>query len=224
MAFITDIFAGDKALQIGAEQIVRALPFGPYWTKIRIVVTFNQTSMVLPAAGIRHLAAGVCTGSLAYHDSGCIDAIYGHCASNNPWYYAGGAIPYCYQNNGSPGYNAVYQKIGTTENVLSTVVPMNPQFSLTNSARSLVAWDFTKASASTVTGRIWGTNPISDATRSSIMTALENEGAPTSYALWNTASTGTLVRTAMDWNAMFVAYPRCVPAVNIYSISVSRFY
>lgn len=220
MAYLVEVYANDKGIQIGAEEIIRALPFGPYWTKVRVGVLgacYASSSLLWTVA----LQAGVCTGAKAALEPDCIDAVYagnlGYSGSYPP--VLSGTHLYTSQTLATQ----VWQKVGPTAYYTSGASVSGTRFSATpNAYRSVFTVDITK---STTTNQIVLTTgcqtTTTDISRNQFLINMDTEASPPNTTL--SATTVTLVRTARDWNAAFVFWPLSAPAAVIYSMAVTRF-
>ena len=224
MAFIiNNATFGDNGLQLGAEQFVRFLPFGPVWNKIRIVLLYSFSSA--PADNDPGCYLGVCKNGLALYDSNCIDAVYIGLGVNRAWGVGvSNPYPYVYQNLGSSGYNGTFQRVNGTSTMLGTSTYGTFYASHTLAFRSILVMDITKPTTATqITTTSTGRNDITPQTRATAIAAAENEAAPGTTTTQQYSASYNLIRTDRDWNCVFIAGTRCVPSINIYSVTISRF-
>lgn len=220
MAFIAEFLPGDKCLQLGQEQAIRALPFGPNWTKIRISVMLSINGMSnLDAA--KGLYIGVCTGAKAIYDNDCIDAIYASCfgfSSGSTYNTAG------YLTGNSGNSVGPVQKVGTTTQTFSSQLVFSSQRVAAPPSlfRTLNMFDFTKNLDGTMTYYGYYYTTLTDTLRSAYTLAIENTATPTGMTAAN-QSYACPLRTVKDWNATFISWPLGLPTVNVYAWSITRF-
>lgn len=229
MAWIVQSFSGDNGVELGWEDLVRAMQWGTNWSKIRVgcrCAINNAGTIPGIALVLLQLRIGICTGAQASLSNITTDAIWvgGNTTYTLTFVTGTGGFSYYFLNNGA-STQIIYQRItgGVTNNFGS--VSANVIYSAAPSVwRSPFFVDFTKASATTITVSSWmpSTGQIVDCTRSNYLAALENESAPTNTT--NFAMTGTLVRQTKDWDSVFIGWSRAVPSAVFYDWSVVRFY
>jgi len=220
MAFICEFIPGDKSIQLGAEQIVRALPFGPVWNKIRIGVQYHWNCAVLPyALTLPGFYVGACTNGLAYYNDNCLSAIFISNSIANSATYTAGAAPYI-GTNSSYGLSG-YQKAGTTiTTLLSSTSYSSHRASCSPAFRTAGFYDIAKtATGATIQG--WAQTNSTDQTAALFRAALENESSPASMT--GSAAVGSNLTVTTDWNSIFIAWTRCEHTLNICGLSIARF-
>jgi len=80
MAFITETLAGDKRIQLGNEEFMRAFSFGNNWNQI--TVAWRMTLFDRPVTFIGSIAVGVCKGAATSFLKGTVVDFIG--ITNNP--------------------------------------------------------------------------------------------------------------------------------------------
>ena len=221
MAYIFEFIPGEKAIQLGQEQVIRALPFGPNWTRLRISVLFSINGTSGFAAG-RTLYAGVCTGAKAVYDTDCIDALYSGCFGDSTAssYNASGYI-----TTGGSGYSTgPFQKVGDTSQMFTNTLVFSAMKVAAPPSlyRTLNMWDFIKNTDGTMSYYGYYFSTLTDTARAAYTLAVEATTTPTGMASANQSAACPL-RTVKDWNAAFFSWNLSVPTVNVYAFTVTRF-
>lgn len=230
MAYICEFYVGDKALQIGNESLVRALPFGPIWTKIRVGISLNFnlfSSPRLPAIMAQPWGVnqGVCTGVNNTHSNDTVDAVFSGVFPDSNSYF-----PVLY----TAGYLAPitnvtarsYQRVGARAISIGTNSGMgaaNYRYSARINVRSSFFVDVEKTSATTVNVTNWWPTAFTDVDPNAFLRALENEASPSNMNSGSTGAVALTLRTAQDWNACFFSSVWSVPTINVYRWAVARF-
>lgn len=229
MAFIVQEFVGDNSVQLAAEDLVRQMPWGTNWGKIRVGVRFavNATTSLgnpNPMPDINRF--GICTGPEGSFSSVATDVISVFPLSLSWAYNYGGVAPYNWisVNSGSANFYS-YQKVGASWFNGGNV----GGYSMTASAyptvwRSPWYYDFTKISATVLGVVAYGptTAQLIDCTPSTFLDSMERENGP-----WNVSGaslTMNLTRQVRDWDSVYFSGIRNVPATVLFDMAVVRFY
>lgn len=226
MAYIVEQFAGDKGIQLANEEVIRPFSFGTNWSVIRIGIRMAVNAYsALSAIDFR---LGICTGSVASYGSP-VDALW------YPLWQQAATLTYAgsppTQSQESSLGTVGYQRVGTTSSNIGSATVLRPVCSSNPTVlRSL--W-FVQITKGTVGAAAFGMDSIfrrsdggfstTDATRGDFLAYMETSGTPATMFALSVATTGLPLRTAKDWNAMFVAWPRSTPSLCIYDMSVVRF-
>lgn len=229
MAFIVEQFTGDRGVQVGVEDIVRKMPWGTNWTKIRVccrVATNGYSTISVPAYPPR---LGICVGAESLISNTALSAIcWSTLNPQNATYLGSAPYNYYFGNNSSSNY-FMGEKVGSSFNYLGNYSGFSWYWSANPTVvRSPYFVDFYKTGAvSTLLSTVYSpasvANVTTDCTRSNFLAMMENESS-----VINCGSTGnaglTVSRTQMDWDSIFFNWNRAVPTTTIYDLSVVRFY
>lgn len=227
MAYIVqNVFQSDLRLQLGAEEIVRAMNFGIQWTKVRIGVRFFVQGGSAFTGGSFY--GGVCQGSKGYSAVDCTDVLCASFGSTGMptvgWGWSGGLFTV---NSGVyvvRKVGAVHTAAGSTGSYPVTLAAQ-PNTNILN----CVYWDFTKLTASTFKCSQWApysTSASTNMTRYLHLSSMENEnqpGPPTTY-YENPVNSISASGSSMLWDHVFVGWTRTCPVLEIHDITVLRFY
>lgn len=231
MAAIVETTYFDKKIQLGNEEVGRALNFGVNWTKLRIAVRLCINGKANIGTGSfadpPQLVAGVSQGTAAMFRSQTTTDFFGGVVmtaaftsgvytftQDTPPYYSTGV-----------GINAIRRQTAsnsTSSNGATAGLIVNGTAGGSN--RSMLLWDITKGSAS-YSCQIWGpssaTNAKTDLSKNAFTAAFSNEATPTNMTSLGTASvsftpTGLYDSVCLSWN-------RWAPTVEISDLTVIRF-
>jgi hypothetical protein len=229
MAWIVQQFTSDRGIQLGCEDLVRKLPWGTNWTKMRIgcrVATNGVNSIPDPNyAPVPRM--GICTGSTAYIGN-TTDAVWWQPIANwsanllgsNPYQY--------YHPNGSAINNAFFQKVGDNVGYQVNKYSGGSMIWSANPTGWRTGWfvDFVKSSSSVTNSSFYGPSNVQlvDCTRGNFLASMEYETTP-----WNTTAisvnTQTLpYRNFSDWDSVHLGWCRSSPTTVFFDLCVVRFY
>jgi len=219
MAYICEFIPGDKAMQLGNEQLIRALPFGLNWAKIRVSVlcSINGTANI---AGGKGLFAGFCTGTKAFHDPNCTDAIYSGCFGESvATYNTAGYI----QGNGG-NTSGPFQKVGSIVQGFAPGMTFAAQrvSAVPSLIRTLNMWDYTKNADGTMSYQGFYYTTHTDTLRAAYTLAVENPTTPAGMSQTNQSAACPL-RSVKDWDTAFFAWNLSVPTVYVHAWTITRF-
>lgn len=227
MAFILEQFIADHSIQIGVEDVVRQMPFGNMWQKIRVGVRCAVSSCFagVPGVGMR---LGFSTGTATKNNP--TDVVWvENWVGNNPGFGTSGANAYVDTN--SNAYSALaIQKVGTAAQVtIGNWTATYCALSCTPGLHSMMFFDIDRGTvgAASITYRVWHmttTQVLTDATRNAYLLALENEAAPTNLNSGSAYTQNLPLRFTKDWTHAFVGWTASSPTLNVYDFSVIRFY
>lgn len=228
MAFITQTYVGDNALQLGREEFVRPMGFGAQWRKIRIGLLFGV--YVNPGVNTSYycyggvnLYVGVCQGvNSGFSNPAPIDAL-----AINP-FTADTLLSYASASYWSSATNPgrLVWKYGSS----TTTVTGGSQSIYGMFPPNRTAWffDFTLTPRNSGLARVTpatyvtGTTPT-DTTRTQFLTAMQSEDTP-GLGTSNTMSAVLDYSGNFLLNSVCVWWSRSIPTLLISEISVTRFY
>jgi hypothetical protein len=229
MAFIVEPYVGDRAIQIGVEEVMRKLSFGTNWQRIRFGITcaYAGGTTALPAS-FNGPVMGLCTG----YGSGrlCLsstDCIFANFAGGSAMSYAG-TTPNFYYDMGATTTIYAYQRVATTQSNGSSWTSARSCISANPTAlRSFFAIDITKGTAP---GASYTLNMYSqsnaqittDFNRQAFIAAMTTDGTPTNTTNVSTASGYCALRTTKDWDTVYLQNVHSVPALTIFNMAVTR--
>ena len=227
--------AGDKRLQIGAEELVRKFSFGTAWTKLRIGIrlSYANPSAINISELDCGLILGVCEGDTNTFSSptttnfvGIAPQTGGSYLWTGTWSYQGASpITYsiqtgnhCYLQKDPTGLSAA-----TFAYTAASYITARPT---THACAYML--DITKQN-NAVMFRMIGNNGSIDATQNvtqaAFLTMMENDNtnAGTSY---NTTSVTTRTSSlpARTWDTMSISWNKCTKPFDLFDVAVARFY
>lgn len=227
MAFI--VYDLDRGVQLGAESLIRPFAFGTNWQKIRvgILCSVNATIQTLDSS-INAPRLGICTGNKADLDPNPTDVIYMPFFPPSPSAWTiGGVSPVLWVYPAGGTGTSASQKVGSTTNIIGSVTTSAQALSLSPYVRCPMFVDITKGTVgnATITVGMWtAQNTTAAIDRSSGEFLAAMEAASPANTDEDLISSGTLpLRTAKDWDSMFVTWSRSIPTLNIYQMAVVRF-
>jgi hypothetical protein len=235
MAYIVqNLTLVDQRIQLGAEEIVRAMEIGTNWTKIRIGMRLCLPSSA-SFTGL-DFSVGVCQGSKGKTPVDTVDAVGIQVGGNsNPmsllWTYAVSLPTYGYFTHNYSGAHA-FRKVGNqlTNSVTGggyVTYIVAPPFLNTN--RSAYYVDITKSPGSLVISN-WqppSGNPVmADVSRYAHLVNMESENAITVSGQSYQANSIVLnsVGGSFAWGSVFLTWNRSMPVVEINDLTVLRYY
>lgn len=226
MAFT--VYDFNSAVQLGTESLIRPFAFGTNWQVIRIGVlcAVNATVQPIPS-DIGAPRLGLCTGNKSDYDVGVTDAIWMPFFSTAVSLTIGGVSPAVWAYTlGGTGTTAI-QKVGSSTGNIGSATTSLQALSLSPYVRCLMLLDITKGTVgnATIAMTMWTGQNVNggvDRTRGEFLAAMEATTPVNTDS--DTLSTANLpLRTAKDWDSMFVSWSRTVPCLNIYQMAVVRF-
>lgn len=235
MAYIVqNLSLADQRIQLGAEEIVRAMEIGTNWTKIRI----GMRLCVLSSAGFTGLdfSVGVCQGNKGKSPVDTTDAVGIQAGGvTNPmnltWTYSISLPTYAYITHNFSGAHA-FRKVGN-QLANSLVGGGTVTYIITapflNTNRSAYYVDITKSPGSLVISN-WqppSMNPVmTDVSRYAHLVNMESENAISISGQSYQANgiTLTSVGGSFAWDSVFVNWNRSLPVVEINDLTVVRYY
>lgn len=226
MAFI--VYDLNRGVQLGAESLIRRFAFGTEWQKIRIGIlcSVNATLQTLVST-IYAPRLGVCTGNKSDLDLNPTDAIYFPFFAPSPGAFTiGGTPPVLWVYHGGGIGTQPVQKVGAASGNIGTVTTSNQALSISPYVRCPMFVDIVKGTvgSGTIDMSMWTAQNLTgsiDRSSGEFLAAME-AAAPVNTN--EDAVTGTLpLRTAKDWNSMFVTWSRSYPTLTVYQMAVVRF-
>ena len=236
MAYIVkNIGLGDNRLQIGAEEILRQMPWGTRWTYIRIGLRFFVH--VNEPFDFFDFSLGVVQSPYGKTTLNCLDAF------GVNWNPSGGmgnvgamgytvSPPTNYWNNAATGCY-LFRKSGSTMTgaLSSSGKAYWPGAPYGNSTVSACYVDLTKtATGGTSTGWAPATaaNAMLNVTRAQHIANFDTEAAPnvvSGTAMGSVSPALTLAFTSNQlWDTVSLVWSRSTPVMDVHDLSVSRFY
>lgn len=227
MAFT--VYDFNSAVQLGTESLIRPFAFGTEWQVIRVGVlcAVNATVQPIPV-DIGAPRLGICTGNKSDYDVGVTDAIWmPFFSSSITTLLIGGVSPavWAYTTTGTGTFAS--QRVGSTTSNIGSVTTSLQALSLSPYVRCLMLLDITKGTVgnATIAMTMWTSQNVNggvDRTRGEFLAAME--AATPANADSDTLTSASLpLRTAKDWDSMFVSWSRTVPCLNVYQMAVVRF-
>lgn len=235
MAFIVDQFIGDRAIQLGNEELIRPMSFGTNWARLRVGITCaysgGQTTLAAgnSQGGLFGPLLGVCTGSTGRLSLVATDVIWTSWWSGGQNLTYSGTTPNFYFDPSGTTAIAAWQRVGSTTangtgftNVRACVSANQ------NALRTFFAFDITKGSAGVGTYSLTmysqiNTQITTDFTRAAFIAAMTNDGTPTNTTGLGTALGYCGLRSVKDWNSVYIAHSRSQPALTVYNMAVARY-
>jgi len=223
MAAITEVFTGDRQLQLGREQYIRPLVIGSNWNKLRVGFRYTM-----------HIPRG---------SNATVTMAYGLTCQSKQWYDANADMVYTLYSetglNAAPTYLITNQGTYGTSNFLRCVnqtkvgSTLNTSAGGTNSTslcvsittRGILATDFTRGSG-TITTQAWGRNNTvpTDQTQADFLVNMENESPPFLSTTSMPASSALTYAGTGLLDSFWFYWSNQVPLINISDIAVCRFY
>lgn len=231
MAFIVEDLIGDRAIQIGVEEIIRPFSFGTNWNKVRVGVRFSCYAISAISTGYGPYM-GICTGNEALFSTNTTDAVFLYYGQSTASYSFLGTPPNVYLQNAA-GSASIYsfQRVGNTTTQLSTSQTGSTVAVSAYPAVNVSAWflDFFKVNTTQIQTRMFycqstqGAATISD---SQFLAGMETETvAVGGMTITSGAANSTLaLRQVYDWDSMFFHSSTATPAWNVHRMTVVRFY
>jgi hypothetical protein len=235
MAYIVqNLSLADQRIQLGAEEIVRAMEIGTNWTKIRIGMRLCMVGSATFAGG--DLSVGVCQGNKGKTPVDTTDAVGIQCgAVTNPmsltWTYSISLPTYAYFQHNFAGAHA-FRKVGNqlaNSLVGGSYVSMFVATPFLNTNRCGFYVDITKSGSGLVISN-WSANSASpvmaDVSRYAHLVNMESENAiSVSGQAYNANGiTLTTVGGSFAWDSVFVTWNRSMPVIEINDLTVVRYY
>lgn len=234
MAFIVEQFTSDRGIQLGHEALIRAMPWGANWNKIRVGcrVAVNGYAGINAPSGLPqyppHPVLGFSQGPYSNISDDAVDVVF--CApltvgQTSNWLGSAPANYYALANAVTSNI-AFYQRSGATitqRNYNSAVLCFSANPTALRSAYYLTI----EKSGSVLSVTLHAPNAaqvLIDYTRGDFLKGLENEAAPANLALVNIATTSSLVPSTRAYDYAFINWTKAVPTACFYDFSVVRFY
>lgn len=235
MAFIVEQLAGDRAIQLGYEEVIRPFSFGTNWEKIRVGVLWALNGYY-PMADATTPHLGICTGYTGRWSASSTDVLFVpmiHEISSSGSSLGGTPPAVFYQLNSGTSTAYAKQRVGTTTtntsaavSSLYTQISGNPSnhytgayFTITKGTvgAAAIAYDIIAPPG----GGTAGATAIS---RGTFLAQMENETAANSPNQRYAAATSNLpIRYNKDWDSMVVGWMRSTPTLSIACMTVVRF-
>jgi hypothetical protein len=234
MAYIVqNLTLADQRIQLGAEEIVRAMEIGTNWTKIRIGMRLGLLGNATFSGA--DLSVGVCVGNKGKTPIDTTDAVGVQCGANaNPmslvWTYSLNYPTYAYFSHNFTGANA-FRKVGPaiTNQVGGGYVTYVVAPPFLNSNRTGYYVDIYKGVGS-LTFASWApsnaTVVMIDVSRYSHLVNMESESAISVGGQSYNANSVVLnsVGGNFNWDSVFISWNRSIPVIEINDVTVVRFY
>lgn len=227
MAWVVQQFSSDSGIQVGIEDVVRPMPWGTNWTKMRVAcrIACNAVATIPYTTFYPVPRVGVCTGSQSWVSPACVDALsFGGVNGGNWSSVLGGAAPNNYLiTNGGLVNIGPWQKIGTVLNPFSYTGGYFLWSANPTALRTALFLDVLKTGASTATITLYApsTAQVIDTSRSAYLLMAESD---TPANLSGAAVAVTLVRTAKDWDTAYWGWCRAVPSAVFFDMTLIRFW
>jgi len=238
MAFLVEQLIGEKAVQLGYEEIVRPFSFGTNWTTIRLGVLWAVNGYsVMPDFTAPYV--GVCTGYGGRYAASSTDAFWVptvHYITSSGGNLGGTPPAVYYRWNSGTSNVQPLQRVGTTTSVCSlsftgyyTEISANPSnhytgFFLTINKGTVGAAGVTIQVIAPSGAATAGATNLS---RGAFLAQLENETTAISpNSLFGGASgsgTNLPTRFVKDWDSMMVGWVKSTPTLSIACMTVCRF-
>lgn len=235
MAYIVqNLSLADQRIQLGAEEIVRAMEIGTNWTKIRIGMRLCFLGNATFNGG--DFSVGVCQGDKGKTAVDTTDAVGIQCGSvTNPmsviWTYSVNLPTYAYFQHNYFGAHA-FRKVGNqlTNSVAgggSVAEFVATPFVNTNRCGYYV--DITKSPGSLVIAN-WAAGSASpamvDVSRYAHLVNMESENAISisGQAYNSNGIVLTSVGGNYAWDSVFVTWNRSMPVIEVNDLTVVRYY
>lgn len=232
MALIVEQYVGDRAIQLGREQLFRKFSFGTDWQRIRVGIRASMTAVsgtTIPGY-FNGPIMGLCTGPLGALNATQVDCIFSNFWGGNSATLAG-VSPNLYYDLGSTGWTQVtYQKVNNSQSNSAgfgfgrSCIGANP-----GALRSFFAYDITKGTVGVGTYTVVfyyqiNTQATVDFNRSAFLSSMMTDGTPTNTTATAPGANGYCgLRTTKDWDTMFVANWRSTPTLTIFDMAVVRY-
>lgn len=225
------VYNTHSTVQIGTEALIRPFAFGTNWSFLRIGVLMSvnapDPSVVSLPAAINAPVLGLCTGNKAIYDTGVTDAIWMPLFSTGvTGWTLGGTPPAAWLYHSSGLGTAGVQKVGSTASNMGAATTSSQVLTLSPSLRCFMLLDIAKgtvgnASLPITMRTVQNATASADRTTGEFLDAMERS---TPVNAGSDSFTATLpLRTAKDWDSMFVAWVRDIPVLNVHQMAVTRF-
>lgn len=228
MAFIVEQFVGDRALQLGLEEVIRPLSFGTDWQRIRFGITCAYNTLFTVSGAYLGPIMGLCTGYTGRLSAVATDIIFSNFVTNQTLNYAG-AGPNFYLDPSVTLQNYSYQRVGAAQGNSAGFtmgrycVSANP-----TAMRTFFAVDITKGTVGTASYSLTQYAPINtqivnDFSYATFLAAMTTDGTPANTSPLTQASAYCGLRTVKDWNCVYLMHSRNVPALTVFNMAVTRY-
>lgn len=218
----------DRAVQLGAESLIRPFAFGTNWQKIRVGMLCSVNASIGSLIGtVNAPRLGVCTGNKADLDSNTTDAIWFPFYSSGVTFSIGGSSPALWVYTTAGTGTVASQKVGATTSGIGSVTTSSQALSLSPYLRLPMFVDITKGTvgSATIAISMWTAQNVTasiDRSNGEFLAAME-AASPANTDEDAASSPSLPLRTAKDWDSMFITWSRTVPTLNVYQMAVTRF-
>jgi hypothetical protein len=230
MAFIVEQYTGDRGIQLGCENLIRAMPWGANWNKIRIgcrVAVNGYASITGVSTTINQIpVVGFSQGAKGHLSNDCVDTVYMTSLTVSQIAIYTGTPPAAYYYvNGSAINYGLYQRVGSTSTNQSYSGGQITYSAVPTALRSLWYLEIAKYLTNQLTVNVWvpnSTQALINSTRGDFLKGLENEVGPANTTL-TTFNTGVLSPSTRAYDHVFLGWSHAIPTACYYYFSVFRF-
>jgi len=230
MAFIVEQYTGDKGVQLGCEDLIRAMPWGANWNKIRIGcrLAVNGYASITPTGIIGQAPMfGFSQGAKGHLSNDCVDTLLMASLSSGQTAFYTGTPPaaYYYVNNSAINYG-LYQRVGSTNNQVGYAGGNVTYSAVPTALRSLWYFQIEKLLTTQLIVTVWVPNTtqvLINSTRGDYLKGLENEGGPANTTAISFNS-GGMSPSTRAYDHVYLGWSRAIPTACFYDFSVVRFY
>lgn len=230
MAFIVEQYTGDKGIQLGCENLIRAMPWGANWNKIRVgcrVATNGYGSISMPSTSLPPSPVlGFSQGAKGHLSNDCVDTCYSSTISVQSGIYTGTPPAAYYFVNGGTINVGFFQRVGSTSTMQGYSGGQICYSAVPTALRSLWYFQVEKSATTQLSVSIFmpnSTQVLINSTRGDFLKGLENEGTPANTSVVGFA-TGALTPSTRAFDHAFIGWSHAIPTTCFYDFSVIRFY
>jgi len=231
MAFIVEQYTGDRGIQLGCENLIRAMPWGTNWNKIRIgcrvavngYATITGTSNTIDQTP--HL--GFSQGAKGHLSNDCVDTLFMSSLSVGQQAIYSGTPPatYYYVNGAAINYG-MYQRVGSTNSQISYAGGQVTFSANPTALRSLWYLQIEKLLTTQLNVTAWvpsASQILINSTRGDYLKGLENEVGPANTTAIN-FNTSAMTPSTRAYDHVYLGWSHAIPTACFYDFSVVRFY